>query len=127
LGHAFLYRDCFTDNGVDFQLNRSAQQKVSGQILACFLFGQINRKRPYRALFSVSRGHPLWKEILCDRLERRLLWASDSEKSIRLAKGVCLNLGKKGTSLSVDGHGLTTTISEGGVKETFSIPGARIS
>jgi hypothetical protein len=41
-------------------------------------------------------------------------------KSIRLAKGVSLNLGKKGTSLSVHGHGLTTTISERGVTETYS-------
>jgi hypothetical protein len=58
-----------------------------------------------------------------------LVTRTDGRRAVScdLDAAVCLNLGKKGTSFSVDGHGLTTTISERGVKETFSIPGVGIS
>ncbi len=49
------------------------------------------------------------------------------KRSIKIAPGIRLNLGKRGTSLSVGGHGLTTNISKKGVKNTVSLPGTGIS
>ncbi len=48
-------------------------------------------------------------------------------KRIRLAKGLWLNLGKKGSSLSLGGHGATMNVSKKGVRDTFSAPGTGIS
>jgi Protein of unknown function (DUF4236) len=49
-------------------------------------------------------------------------------KRIRILKGLYVNLGsKKGPSVSVGGHGVTTNISGRGVHETFSLPGTGIS
>lgn len=49
-------------------------------------------------------------------------------KSITLIPGVRLNMGKKGTSLSIGGHGLTKTFhSDGKVTTTVSVPGTGIS
>ena len=49
-------------------------------------------------------------------------------KRIRILKGLYVNLGsKKGPSVSVGGHGVTTNISGRGVHETFTLPGTGIS
>jgi Protein of unknown function (DUF4236) len=48
-------------------------------------------------------------------------------KRIRLAKGVYLNVGRKGWSLSVGGRGATVNVSKKGVKDTFSVPGTGLS
>jgi uncharacterized protein DUF4236 len=49
-------------------------------------------------------------------------------KRIRILKGLYVNLGsKKGPSLSVGGHGVTTNVGSRGVHETFSLPGTGIS
>jgi hypothetical protein len=49
-------------------------------------------------------------------------------RRIRILKGLYLNVGlKKGPSLSVGGHGITTNINGRGVHETFSVPGTGIS
>src|SRR5580704_3775904 len=49
-------------------------------------------------------------------------------RRIRILKGLYVNVGsKKGPSLSVGGHGITTNISGRGVHETFSVPGTGIS
>jgi hypothetical protein len=49
-------------------------------------------------------------------------------KSIKLAKGVKLNIGKKGiSSVSVGGKGLTLNASKRGVKATTSIAGTGVS
>ena len=48
-------------------------------------------------------------------------------KTIRLGKGVRVNLGKKGASLSLGGKGLTTNLSSKGAKSTLGIPGSGIS
>jgi hypothetical protein len=48
-------------------------------------------------------------------------------KRIRLAKGIYINLSKKGGSLSVGGRGATMNVSKRGVRDTFSAPGTGIS
>ena len=48
-------------------------------------------------------------------------------RSVRILPGVRLNFGKRGTSISVGGHGLTTTYGPSGVYQTVSIPGTGIS
>ena len=49
-------------------------------------------------------------------------------RSIKLAKGLRVNIGKKGvTSLSVGGKGLTLNASKKGVKATTSIRGTGLS
>jgi hypothetical protein len=48
-------------------------------------------------------------------------------KRMRLAKGLYWNIGKKGSSLSIGGHGATMNISKKGVRDTFSIPKTGIS
>ena len=48
-------------------------------------------------------------------------------KRIRLAKGVYINLSKKGGSLSVGGRGATMNVSKRGVRDTFSVPGTGLS
>jgi hypothetical protein len=47
--------------------------------------------------------------------------------SIRLAKGVRLNLGKKGASLSLGGNGMTVNLSRKGAKATLGLPGTGLS
>jgi hypothetical protein len=48
-------------------------------------------------------------------------------KSVTLAKGLRLNLGKRGPSLSVGGKGASINISERGTRTTVGIPGSGIS
>ena len=48
-------------------------------------------------------------------------------KRIRLAKGLYLNLSKRGGSLSIGSRDATTNISKKGVRDTFSLPGTGIS
>lgn len=48
-------------------------------------------------------------------------------RTIRLAKGVRINLSKRGASLSLGGRGLTTNMSKRGVRTTIGIPGTGIS
>jgi uncharacterized protein DUF4236 len=48
-------------------------------------------------------------------------------KRIRLGKGVYLNLGKKGSSLSIGGRSSTMNISKRGVRNTLRVPGTGIS
>jgi Protein of unknown function (DUF4236) len=48
-------------------------------------------------------------------------------KRIRIAKGVYWNIGKRGSSLSVGGHGAAVNFSKKGVRSTYSIPGTGIS
>ena len=48
-------------------------------------------------------------------------------KRLKLLPGVWVNLSKKGGSLSVGGHGLTTNISRRGVRETIGLPGSGVS
>jgi len=48
-------------------------------------------------------------------------------RSIRIAPGFRINLSKKGASLSVGRKGLTTNLSERGVRETIGIPGTGMS
>lgn len=48
-------------------------------------------------------------------------------RSIRIAPGFRINLGKRGASLSVGKRGLTTNISSRGIRETVGIPGTGIS
>lgn len=48
-------------------------------------------------------------------------------KSVRICKGVRVNLGKNGASLSVGGRGSTMTFGKNGVRSTVSIPGTGIS
>ena len=48
-------------------------------------------------------------------------------RSVQVAPGVRLNYGKRGTSLSIGGHGMTTNIGPQGAYTTTSIPGTGIS
>lgn len=48
-------------------------------------------------------------------------------KSINLGKGVRVNLGKRGASLSVGGRGLTYNIGRKGGRASIGIPGTGIS
>jgi len=48
-------------------------------------------------------------------------------KSIKLAPGIRLNIGKKGGSLSIGGNGATLNIGKKGAKTTVGIPGTGIS
>jgi Protein of unknown function (DUF4236) len=48
-------------------------------------------------------------------------------KRICIAKDVYWNIGKRGSSLSVGGHGATVNLSKKGVRSTYSIPGTGIS
>ena len=48
-------------------------------------------------------------------------------KTIRVAKGLRLNLSKSGTSVSVGGKGFTLNFSKRGVTRTVGLPGTGIS
>ena len=48
-------------------------------------------------------------------------------KSVRIAKGVRLNVSKSGVSASFGGHGFTTSVGKRGVRATAGIPGTGIS
>lgn len=48
-------------------------------------------------------------------------------RSIKIAPGVRLNIGKKGSSLSVGKKGATLNFSEKGTRATVGIPGSGIS
>ncbi len=48
-------------------------------------------------------------------------------RSIRLGKGLRLNLSKSGTSLSVGGRGATMSISKRGTRTTLGLPGTGLS
>ncbi len=48
-------------------------------------------------------------------------------RSIRIARGVRLNVSKSGTSLSLGGRGVTTNIGPRGTRTTFSLPGTGLS
>ena len=48
-------------------------------------------------------------------------------RSIRLARGLRLNLSKTGTSLSVGGRGATVNLSRRGARGTVGLPGTGIS
>lgn len=48
-------------------------------------------------------------------------------KSVRIAPGVRINLGKKKASLSIGGRGATVNLSDRGVKTTVGIPGTGMS
>jgi hypothetical protein len=48
-------------------------------------------------------------------------------RSVRLAPGFRLNLGKRGASFSVGGHGFTENIGRRGARTTIGIPGTGIS
>ncbi|MDF1671768.1 MAG: DUF4236 domain-containing protein [Roseovarius sp.] len=48
-------------------------------------------------------------------------------KSIKIAPGVRLNVGKIKSSLSIGGKGLTTNVSKRGLKSTVSIPKTGLS
>jgi len=75
--------------------------------------------------------------LLGPGLQRILLSSNDTlgarymglriRRSIRLGRGVRLNLAKGGVSLSVGGRGLTQNFSRRGVRTTLGIPGTGIS
>lgn len=48
-------------------------------------------------------------------------------RSIRIAPGIRINLGKRGASISVGGRGLTTNINHQGYRTTVSLPGTGAS
>ena len=48
-------------------------------------------------------------------------------RSVRIAKGVRLNFGSRGTSVSVGGRGTTVNFSRRGTRTTIGIPGTGIS
>lgn len=48
-------------------------------------------------------------------------------QGIRIAKGVRLNIGKTGASVSLGGHGATVNVGKKGVKGTVGIPGSGLS
>ena len=48
-------------------------------------------------------------------------------RSIRLAPGFRLNLGRRGASFSVGGHGFTENVGRHGARTTLGIPGTGIS
>src|SRR5437899_677393 len=48
-------------------------------------------------------------------------------RSIKIAPGVRWNIGKKGSSISLGGHGITHTIDTKGSQTTIGIPGTGIS
>ncbi|HEX9449000.1 MAG TPA: DUF4236 domain-containing protein, partial [Dongiaceae bacterium] len=48
-------------------------------------------------------------------------------KSIRLAKGLRINLSKGGASLSIGGQGATVNLSKRGTKVTAGLPGTGLS
>lgn len=48
-------------------------------------------------------------------------------RSVRIAKGVRLNFGSRGTSVSVGGRGATVNFSRRGTRTTVGIPGTGIS
>ena len=48
-------------------------------------------------------------------------------RSLKIAPGVRLNMGKRGLSVSLGGHGLTTNISRRGRRTTVGIPGTGVS
>ncbi len=48
-------------------------------------------------------------------------------RSIRIARGVRVNVSKSGTSLSLGGRGVTTNIGPRGTRTTFSLPGTGLS
>ncbi len=48
-------------------------------------------------------------------------------RSIRIARGVRLNVSKSGTSLSLGGRGVTTNIGPRGTRTTYSLPGTGLS
>jgi len=48
-------------------------------------------------------------------------------KSIKIAPGLKINLGKTGASLSVGGQGATVNVSKRGTRTTLGIPGTGLS
>jgi hypothetical protein len=48
-------------------------------------------------------------------------------RSLKIAPGIRLNFSKRGTSLSLGGHGFTKNISKRGTKTTVGLPGTGIS
>ena len=48
-------------------------------------------------------------------------------KRLRLFKGAWINLSKRGASLSIGGHGMTTNISKRGIRDTVGLPGSGAS
>jgi len=48
-------------------------------------------------------------------------------KRITIARGIRLNLGKKGPSVSLGGKGVTTSVSRKGARTTVSIPTTGLS
>jgi Protein of unknown function (DUF4236) len=53
--------------------------------------------------------------------------ALNFRKSLKITKGLKVNLSKSGASLSVGGRGLTHNISKRGKKTTLSIPGSGLN
>lgn len=49
------------------------------------------------------------------------------KKSLKIAPGLKLNVGKKGMSLSLGGRGVTMNLSERGARTTYSLPGTGLS
>ena len=48
-------------------------------------------------------------------------------RSVRIAPGVRVNFGKRGTSVSLGGHGVTENISKRGRRTTYSLRGSGLS
>lgn len=48
-------------------------------------------------------------------------------QGIRIARGIRLNIGKTGVSLSLGGRGATVNVGKNGVKGTVGVPGSGIS
>jgi len=48
-------------------------------------------------------------------------------RSIKILPGVRWNISKRGSSITIGGRGLKTTLGRGGVRHTISIPGTGLS
>lgn len=48
-------------------------------------------------------------------------------KSVKIAPGIRVNFGKKGSSLSIGGRGATVNLSKKGTRTTIGIPGTGLS
>jgi hypothetical protein len=48
-------------------------------------------------------------------------------RTVRIAPGVRLNFSKRGTSMSLGGHGVTENISKRGTRTTYSLRGTGLS
>src|SRR5262249_46619905 len=83
-----------------------------------------------RLSISFSRHHrfsPLAGYGSHKRRHRGDLMGFRFQKSIRLAKGLKINLSKTGASLSIGGRGATVNLSKRGAKVTAGLPGTGIS